>query len=331
MVINVIPLNPLSPAYIYYLHSQYLSASLCSSWGCAGRAQFDNRLGPMPASQVQEWALATGGCFPVVCEGSSTRHEFVRSPQPAGSYDNSWLGVHTSSQIQNECYSCLRQDNTYRIFKILLMFGLRALIPHSGLLLLSVYRYAEVHGGGLEECIKWCPVKTIHRAQEKVQRSYNEVLMSWSWANSQFSRNSLGCCWNVVHPPPPPPPPLLRLVQDVSCLVDLCRQCIVFDSLSDIACCLAVIATDPAAVLVRVKNRLDPNYNSARSAGYRDVGINLRMVGYEARRMDLDGHVCEVQLILRSFADLKVGSMHSKGGLLLFCVVPCGSGLIGSL
>jgi hypothetical protein len=40
---------------------------------------------PTAATQVQEWALATGGCFSVVREGSA-RHEFVRSPPQFDSY-----------------------------------------------------------------------------------------------------------------------------------------------------------------------------------------------------------------------------------------------------
>ena len=40
--------------------------------------------------------------------------------------------------------------------------------------------------------------------------------------------------------------------------------------------------------------------------GYRDVSINLCLVGVEAIRLGLDRHICEVQLLLRQFADLKV-------------------------
>ena len=135
------------------------------------------------------------------------------------------------------------------------------------------YRYADVRGGELENSIKWGRVKTVQRAQEKVQRSYGE---------------------------------------DVSRLVDLCRQSIIFESPSDIAACLAAIAADPAVSLVRIKNRLDPQYNALSSAGYRDVAINLRMVGQEARDLSLDEHVCEVQLILKAFAELKSDSGHSR-------------------
>jgi hypothetical protein len=59
---------------------------------------------------------------------------------------------------------------------------------------------------------------------------------------------------------------------------------------------------------MRIKNRLDPDYDSARSAGYRDVGVNLRVVTPETRALGVDAHVCELQLLLRRFAELKVRS-----------------------
>ena len=76
--------------------------------------------------------------------------------------------------------------------------------------------------------------------------------------------------------------------------MDLCRQSIVFDELSDIAQCLITIRADQEVNIVRIKNRLDPAYDSANSAGYRDVVINLLLHGIEAENLGLDGHVCEV-------------------------------------
>ena len=70
--------------------------------------------------------------------------------------------------------------------------------------------------------------------------------------------------------------------------------------------CLAAIRTDTAVRVARVKNRMRTDYGSAASAGYRDVAINLRIDSAETRAMGLEGHVCEVQLILRAFAELKV-------------------------
>ena len=97
-------------------------------------------------------------------------------------------------------------------------------------------------------------------------------------------------------------------MQDVSRLVDLCRQSIVFDSPADLADCLGIIARDPDVLIVRVKNRLDPAYDAGPCAGYRDVALNLRVVRGDSRRLGLHLHVCEVQLVLRSFAELKVAS-----------------------
>jgi hypothetical protein len=51
---------------------------------------------------------------------------------------------------------------------------------------------------------------------------------------------------------------------------------------------------------------MDPDYDGCASAGYRDVSLNLRVVGAAARRLGVEGHVCEVQLLLRRFAELKV-------------------------
>jgi hypothetical protein len=64
--------------------------------------------------------------------------------------------------------------------------------------------------------------------------------------------------------------------------------------------------------VLRIKNRLDPDYDSARSAGYRDVGVNLRVVTPETRALGVDAHVCELQLLLRRFAELKVRSCLSE-------------------
>jgi hypothetical protein len=89
-------------------------------------------------------------------------------------------------------------------------------------------------------------------------------------------------------------------------LVDLCRQSIIFEELSGVTSCLRAISNDPDVELLRIKNRLDPIYDSTKSAGYRDVGLNLRLLNSQARELGLEAHVCEVQLLLRPFAQLKV-------------------------
>ena len=84
------------------------------------------------------------------------------------------------------------------------------------------------------------------------------------------------------------------------------RQSIYFESVEDLLQCLEAIAADPEVRIVRLNNRLDPDYDSAQTAGYRDVSINLLLSSPEARRLCLDWHVCELQLVLIDFARIKV-------------------------
>ena len=81
------------------------------------------------------------------------------------------------------------------------------------------------------------------------------------------------------------------------------------------AACLSAVRVDRDVHALRVKNRLDPSprphsdgsrCDSEPVAGYRDVGVNLRITSPAAVSLGLDGHVCELQLLLRPFAALKV-------------------------
>jgi len=99
---------------------------------------------------------------------------------------------------------------------------------------------------------------------------------------------------------------------DVSLLVDVCRQSIMFDSATQLLRCLRAIAADKDVVIERVKNRLHPDYNTKISAGYRDCLVNLRIVTDATCRMGIEGHVCEVQLILRKYWELKSEEGHKR-------------------
>jgi hypothetical protein len=101
-------------------------------------------------------------------------------------------------------------------------------------------------------------------------------------------------------------------MQDVSRLVDLCRQNIIFSDTQDIAKCLHTVRMDPDIVVVRIKNRLDINYKASMSAGYRDVMINLRISNELTKALGVDRHLCEVQLIPLLFAELKVNFVLRK-------------------
>ena len=88
--------------------------------------------------------------------------------------------------------------------------------------------------------------------------------------------------------------------------MDLCCQSIFFDSIWDILACLQSILADSEVNVVRVKNRLDPTYNSLLSAGYRGVTLNLQVINQKTLELGVDSHVCEVQLVLKTLAKLKV-------------------------
>ena len=66
------------------------------------------------------------------------------------------------------------------------------------------------------------------------------------------------------------------------------------------------MGNDPEAVLVRVKNRFDPDYDSGLSGGYRNLAVNLRVVTDATMALGVETHVCEVQLLLLSMALIKV-------------------------
>ncbi len=101
--------------------------------------------------------------------------------------------------------------------------------------------------------------------------------------------------------------PLPRYVaQDISRLVDVCRQSIVFDTAADIAACISAIGGDVDVVVERVKNRMDPEAEFRAVGGYRDVALNLRIDTEETRATGVETHVCEVQLLLRCFDTIKV-------------------------
>jgi hypothetical protein len=52
---------------------------------------------------------------------------------------------------------------------------------------------------------------------------------------------------------------------------------------------------------------MDPAF-AARDLGYRDVAVNLCVDSAEARALGVEGHVCELQLLLLPIDALKVGT-----------------------
>mmetsp|Transcript_39638 Transcript_39638/g.79852 ORF Transcript_39638/g.79852 Transcript_39638/m.79852 type:complete len:96 (+) Transcript_39638:2-289(+) len=84
------------------------------------------------------------------------------------------------------------------------------------------------------------------------------------------------------------------------------------DSTSHLAYCLRNILSDPDVEVLAVKNRLSTEYDAASTLGYRDVNLSLRVVTEEATRLNIDLFVCEVQLLLRPFAEAKSDEGHAR-------------------
>lgn len=121
--------------------------------------------------------------------------------------------------------------------------------------------------------IKWASVKSPERAIEKLVRVYHGKVAS---------------------------------------LLDVCRQNIIFETCEDLAQCVELIARDRHTIVLGYKNRLREDYPVSLSGGYRDVQLKLVLVTLEAERMGLSHHVCEVQLLLKEFAEIKNEIGHKK-------------------
>lgn len=138
----------------------------------------------------------------------------------------------------------------------------------------SYVKWAEMYANPeSESLVQWASIKRVERSVEKLTRVYGE---------------------------------------DVSRLVDVCRQSVVFESIGSLRHCLDAIHNDPGVLVVRVKNRLSRKFNAAESAGFRNVALNLLIVTPEAAELGVDTHVCEVQLLLRDFMDAKSNEGHKR-------------------
>ena len=82
-------------------------------------------------------------------------------------------------------------------------------------------------------------------------------------------------------------------------------QSIYFEGLEGMVQCIEAISADPETQVERVLNRLHYDYDSTTTAGYRDVALNLRLQMPDTVHLGLNGHICEVQLVLISFAKIK--------------------------
>ena len=96
---------------------------------------------------------------------------------------------------------------------------------------------------------------------------------------------------------------------DVSRVVDISRQRIVFADLGGIADCLALIASArPSVRILRVKNSMRAGHDPRLTAGFRAVVLNLCFHTEETRALGIEQHVCEVQLTMPAWADAGCGT-----------------------
>jgi len=99
---------------------------------------------------------------------------------------------------------------------------------------------------------------------------------------------------------------------NVSRLSDIVRFSLFFDTFADLTQALGVIVTDFDVKVERVKSRMSLVHDGNATAGYRDVLLNLRVCTKEAAMLGCDTHLCEVQLVLKSFGELKTAQGHRR-------------------
>ena len=122
-----------------------------------------------------------------------------------------------------------------------------------------------------------------------------------------------------------------RYCGDAARVLDCCRQTLRFARPEGLRRCLRAIAADPDASLVRVRARLlprggggqqQPPSSAARKArdglGWPAAGevvVNLRLGGGAAVRLGLEGHVCELRLVLAELHQVRLPALP--------CLAPC--------
>jgi len=99
---------------------------------------------------------------------------------------------------------------------------------------------------------------------------------------------------------------------DASWLIDLARSAIIFETTGALIETLKRINNDARVSILQIKNRLDINYDSRESAGYRNVSLSLIIVDETTMGYGVDGHICELQLCLSIVENIKKAEGHSR-------------------
>ena len=98
--------------------------------------------------------------------------------------------------------------------------------------------------------------------------------------------------------------------RDASRVADVCRQRIVFDRATDLRRCLAAVLLDGDVQVEAAHNSMRVE-SACRPTYHRCVVLALRIVTVDTARLGVDGHVAEVQLMLRALADMQDRESHS--------------------
>ena len=113
-------------------------------------------------------------------------------------------------------------------------------------------------------------------------------------------------------------------------LCDLCRTTLVFDDVRALARCIDLVSEDLRLQLLLVPDarrkkegegseaerlmgvqRMRDSFDADKlTAGYRDVQFSVQLVDDEAKRRNVQNHICEVQLHLRAIHKCKSGPGH---------------------
>ena len=100
---------------------------------------------------------------------------------------------------------------------------------------------------------------------------------------------------------------------NVSLLIDLCRERIVFGTIQDLTDCLVALSEEEAVEILRIKSTMTKDGCDGQiSSGFRFVLVNLRIRTEETIRLCVNGHVCELQLVLLPFAQALNKELHSN-------------------
>ena len=100
---------------------------------------------------------------------------------------------------------------------------------------------------------------------------------------------------------------------NIQLLIDVCRERIVFDTIRDLTDCLMALSGEEAVEIVRIKSTMTSEGQDGQiSSGFRFVSVNLRIHTEETIRLCINGHVCELQLVLLPFAQALTHHRHSQ-------------------